>query len=386
LQSVIVQGFAGTPVGEKLRPLRLGKADVQGAIRLACDSCHSPSFFADAPPGIAFKNTFVEVTAEGILQREHSPTNRTRFAYQFDFAPGAAPERFLRFLAEVFRDDSDADEKIKLLQEYIGGSLLGLATRYQRALVLIGRGSNGKGVFTETVERAFPRESLCAIAPQAWDNEYRRAMLAGKRLNLVSELPEAEILASETFKGVISGDSMDGRHIRQAPFTFKPMAGHVFSANGLPSVRDQSHGFWRRPVIVEFNRVLEQHEQDACLKDKLAGEISGIVSWFLEGARRLLHQGDYTIPRSHDDALSKWRKNADQIRAFAIECTSPVPLGMEPVCWPRADAVYTKYRSWAERNGHRPVASNTFGERMRNIGLGSQHTDRGNVYPVVFGD
>lgn len=382
-QSVIVQSFAGAPTGEKGKPLALKRADVMGAIRLAWDVVSDVGFFANTPTGLVFADAFVEATPSGCIKKTHSIEHRARFAYPFEFVELALPARLVEFLNGVFKGDPDANEKIRLLQEYMGVALLGAATKFQRVLVLFGPGANGKGVFMTIAEASMPKGSSCAIAPQDWGDEYRLAMLAGKRLNIVSELPEADILETESFKAIVAGDSMTGRHIRQAPFTFRPVAGHIFSGNRLPGTNDQTHGFWRRILVAQFNRVFAITEQDSKLAEKIiAGELPSIVSWFLDGAARVFSQGSYTIPPSSAAAVEKWKRHADQVRAFVDEWTTKLALDSRTATWTKAGDVYRAYRSWANDNGHRPVASNTFGVRMDHLGLPSRHTEDGNRYPV----
>jgi len=383
--SQIVQSFAGCRVKSDKKPLRLRAADVGGAIRLAQDSLCRPEFFANAPRGVAFLDCFLEVTAENIVKHPHSPEHRARFAYGFDYQERAEPEALLHFLSQVFSPDADASEKIAVLQEYVGASMLGVATRFQRAITQVGEGANGKSVLAAIVERAMPIGSVVAIPPQDFAHEYRAAMLAGKLLNLVSELPEADILDSESFKAVITGDTRTGRHIREAPFTFRPIAGHVYSANRLPGTTDQTHGFWRRFIVVGFNRIFVEREQDPKLAQRIvAAELPAIVSWFLAGAQRALQQNGYTVLPSSAAALEKWRRSADQVRAFVHDWTQPLPPDAASADGTNADTLYQDYRRWAHANGHKPMASNKFGERMTLLVLKSRHTSTGNVYAVLL--
>ena len=377
-----VQAFAGAKV-KGGKPLKLRATDVTGAIKLSADLLAEPDFFDGAKRGIAFRDCFMEVGPSGLTRRDHSPDHRARFAYPWGYAHEDEPTQWLGFLEQVFRDDDDLDQKIALLQEYVGISLLGLATRFQRALVLLGDGANGKGVFSSVVERCMPPGSVCAIPPQDAGQEYRRAMLAGKLLNIVSELPEADILDSESWKSIVAGDTTTGREIRKEPFTFKPIAGHIYSANRLPGTTDQSHGFWRRLSIVRFNRVFQEHEQNPDLADELARtEAQAIVAWALAGAQRALEAKRYTMPDSSKSALEDWKRAADQVRAFTEEWTEPLDLGESPTAGAQADCLYKSYREWSTDNGHRPLASNKFGERMRLLGLGSHRTKTGRYYPV----
>lgn len=381
--SRIAQSFAGCEVKGSKSPLRLSAGAVSGSIKLAEDLLCSPGFFVDAPAGIVFSTSFVEVGASGIAEHEHSPAHRARFAYLFAFQGNPKPVRFLDFLAQVFAPDEDAAQKIGLLQEFVGAAMLGLSTRYQRAITKVGAGANGKGVLATIIENAMPPGSCVAIPPQDFGNEYRAAMLAGKLLNIVSELPEADILDSEAFKAVISGDPRTARHIRQPPFTFRPVAGHLFAANRLPGTSDHTHGFWRRLLVLQFNREFGEGEQEPELAKRIIDtELPGIVSWFLLGAQRVLAQGGYTIPPSSAKAVHKWRTSADQVRAFVEACTSALGPSHEARDGVPAEMLYRIYHRWAQDNGHRPLASNKFAERMGQLGMPAQRTRDRNFYPL----
>lgn len=383
-QSRIVQSFAGCSIakGDRAVPLKVQASDVAGAIKLAADQVGRPSFFADGRKGIAFTNGFAEVTAAGVRMHTHSPDHRTRFAYAFPYEKTVA-KRFLTFLESIWRDDPDKHEKIALLQEFGGACLVGNATTYQRAIIGIGDGGNGKGVTTKIVVGAMPPGSVTAIPPQELGNEYRRAMLAGKLINVVNELPEADIIDSEAFKAVVAGDVIVGRQIRQAPFTFVPVAGHLFAANRLPGTNDLTQGFWRRLIVLTFNRSFTNDpECDPHLANKIIDtELPAIVAWLLDGAVRLINEREFTLPASHARALEDWKRSADQVAQFIEDCTRPL-LASE-THGDAAKDVYASYRTWALQNGHRPMASNKFGRRLEQLGSGSVHTKYGNRYPFT---
>jgi putative DNA primase/helicase len=383
--STIVQDFAGLTVKTvgKPKPLRLFAGDVRGAIKLAGDRAEDPEFFTRARRGIAFVGAFVEVTEKAIVLHEYSPEHLARFAYPFGFVRDARPERLLGFFGDVFRDDTDRDAKVGLIQEYLGASLLGLATKYQRALVFVGDGANGKGVLCSVIERCMPPGSVCSIPPQDVGQEYRRAALAGRLLNIVSELPESDIMDAESWKAVVAGDAMTGREIRQSPFTFRPIAGHIYSANRLPASSDQSHGFWRRILMVSWNRIFDESEQNPNLADEiLAAEQPAIVSWMLAGAQRVMAQGRFTVPDTAAKALDRWRVQADQVRAFVDEQAERLPADVRRSDGTQAEQVYRAYKYWAHENGHKALASNKFGERMRLLGLEAKSDGHARRHPI----
>lgn len=390
--SLHVQSLAGAPVengrqrdgSPKYRPLKINRHDSTGSVSFVSEQVEDPDFFESARRGITFSASFVEVTALGITQHEHSPEHRARFAYPFLYSESAEPTRLLAFFDEVWRDDDDRQEKVALVQEYIGASLLGLATRYQRAIVCVGDGANGKGVLTTIIEAIMPEGSCAHVPPQDMHQEYRRAMLAGKLLNIVSELPETDILDSESWKAIVAGDPISAREIRKEPFDFKPIAGHIYAANRLPGTADQTGGFWRRLIVLQFNRVFRPEEQDPTLAATiLREERRAIVSWALRGAQRLLAHGGYTLPASSRDALTTWQLSTDQVRAFLEERTLPLSPDDPLARGDTPQQLYASYRSWATDNGHRPLSSSKFRDRMRLLGYEAAKTTGGRrCYPL----
>jgi len=361
------------------RGLALRRNDIAGAIAMAADFVDDLDFFENGRAGVAFADCFVEATAGEIVRRPHSERHRARFAYPFDFVD-AEPARLLGFFEEVFRRDVDAADKVRLIQEFTGACLLGIATKYQKSLFIVGGGGNGKGTLCEIIGAIMPPGSVCAVAPQKLGDDYRRAMLAGKLLNLVSELPRMDFAESESWKSAIAGDLMDGRAIKRDPFTFRPIAGHIYSANALPGTSDHTRGFWRRALAIGFRREFD----DASARVGLAGEIieaetPAIVSWVLRGAQRLLAAGSFTVPESSRRHVDDWRKAADPVRQW-LEEADLVDLqpGERQEHGLTASDTYARFRKWCELEGMPNImAQRTFGARMRQAGYPSRHDETG---------
>jgi P4 family phage/plasmid primase-like protien len=379
-QSTLVQTFAGATVRERRDPLRISAFDVRGATELAYARLAKPGYFAAAPAGFAFANGFVSVSETGAQLVPHAPDHRARLGFPFDYVRDSTTPMFLRLLDDLFCNDPDRVDKISLVQEHAGASLIGIATDYQRCLVWLGSGDEGKSTLAKILSACFPPGTVEAVSPQQFDQEYGRALLAGKLLNVVAELPKGN-MASEAFKAIVAGDRITGRPIRQAPFTYRPRAGHLFLANRLPGASEQPHGFWRRFVVIRFNRCFTgDSARDPRIADKiLAAERPGIVSWMLEGAVRLLTQNGYTLPASHNIELARWRRDPDPVAAFVGDHTSPAPEGRGT----RASFLYRSYRTWAKEKGHGAVSSTKFGIRLRELGHASKKTRKGMIYPLA---
>lgn len=375
-QSGIVQAMAGAEVECDTKPLRIDAQDVAGAAKLAHHRVTRAHFFADATPGLAFANVFVHVDSSGLILRPHSPEHRARAGYPFAFRADASASRWQEFLGSLFRDDADKGSKIDLLQEFFGASLLGVAARYQRAIVAIGSGANGKSTTIEVIQHVMPLGVCATIPPQQWHQEYRRAKLAGVRFNAVSELPEADIIDSEPVKAIISGDAIDARHIRQDPFSFRPTAGHFFAANRLPATNDSSDGFWRRLIVIRFGRRFAPAEQNPRLATEIVeAERPGIIRWMLDGAHRLLATNAYTEPASAAEELEKWRLSSNSVATFVTE---RVTRGG----WTPARRLYKVYRDFCSDSGFRAVSIKVFNARMTDLNLPASDHHDGHFYPL----
>ena len=389
-----ISGFAGAPVGlgPNPSPLKLSAQMCEGALKIARARLTQEDFFEGAPKGCGFQNGFVVVEASGPKLEPHGPANRNRWAYPFDFDPASACPRWTDFLETVWEGDVDRADKIAATQEFIGAALVGLAPRFKTAITLYGESDSGKSTFLDIVQALFPKGSTCSIGLSLLQQEYRRAKLAGKLLNVVAEVQSSELLESEAFKAIVAGDVVEGRPIREAPIEFRPIAGHIFAANTLPRVADKSEAVWRRWVVLTFNRRFERQPaagevaaRNDLAEQVLATDVPGILAWAMHGLARLLANRAYTIPRSSREVLVAWRKDSNPVELFVDEEVLLVP----DACT-LAKLFYGRYASWSVENGLRhPYARPTFSKELlkvvrKRIGK-SDVTKTVNGYTVIVG-
>lgn len=365
--STYFQNLAGSPVGNEGATLRIDVHTVKGSFDLACDRVHKADFFNFAPMGMAFKNGFLSISKNGLNLRHHQLDDRSVFRYEWDWLDVMPPDDvWTRFLNDIFRDDEDRDAKIAYLEEYLGASLLGIAPTYcATALILLGDGNNGKSKLMEVVQKCFPTGSVSGIAPHLWRSDYHAAGLAGKLLNIVGELPAKELTDSEIVKQVITGEQeVIARNPYEKPFAFRPRCGQAFNANRLVIVGDHTLGFWRRPVVITFNRVFAAQDEDKAMAEKLMANKAGIVARLLQAGQRVLARGRIcAVPPSSVETKAEWMSAADPVRRFF---EGQLDLSMDNTKWMSGERLYNLFSNWAITEGHKnPPNSVTFGERAK---------------------
>jgi len=391
-----VASYAGRLIrGKKPRALALSDTAVKGVLGAAAAYAAAPGFFDEAPRGVCFADAWVTARSGEVVVEEHSPEHRATHALGVPYDAAARVDQWRAMLRQVFRrevvdeagevtgeDLGETEKAIALLQEFAGASLVGMAATWAVCLVLVGPGNDGKSRVLNVLRALFPATAVCSIAPNAWSRGFLLAELAGKRLNVVSELPSGDVQDGDRFKQVVAGDPVTAERKYEAPFTLVPEAGHIFACNELPGTRDQSRGFWRRFAVIPCTRSFQAHEEVKDI-DRLVvrEELAGIAAWALEGAARLQREGRYTTPRTSEEAKAEWQADSDQVRQWVAARCAVLPPGTSSWREASLEKLYPDYRLWAQANGHTAVASARFGARLKALGL-EHRTKMARLYRV----
>jgi putative DNA primase/helicase len=153
----------------------------------------------------------------------------------------------------------------------------------------------------------------------------------------------------------VTGDSITAERKFKDPFTFRPHTTLCFSCNKLPRSRDKTYGFYKRLIIIPFERTFTGDEQDPVLREQLIRpeELSGILNRALSGLYRLFTNKEFTVPQRVQALIDDYKTYNDSVKEFLTECTNIDP-----------DSSMTKqefrdaYSKWCKQNGHRPEGQN----------------------------
>lgn len=271
---------------------------------------------------------------------------------------------------------------MRAVTEAIGVSLLGEATRLERAVLFLGLGGNGKSTLM-SILHALAEGTTCTIGPHELAGRFDAAGLVGKRLNIVDEISATEMIETVGWKAVISGKMIKGEHKRKDRFSFAPIAGHFYGANDAPASRDQTRGFWRRMYVVPMPHCYDDDTRP-WLADRwldrtiIETELADIVALALEAGAAALAKGGYTQATQSSEAKRQWREESDVTVAWRADATTATKT---PETGMMANAAYTAFCTWAEERGHKRMTETMFGRRMRGS-VASKKTERGRMYAL----
>jgi len=254
----------------------------------------------------------------------------------------------MQFLDEVFLGDHD---KINFVQEAVG--YIFHKSIPTPVFFLIGAGSNGKSVFINTISNLVGKENTSNVSFNLLSDETYILELYQKMLNISGETPRNKNIDTDVIKAVTAGDWVTGRELYKQPMKFRPFAKSFLAMNEPPSIKDTSHGMWRRIWVITFPRKFEEHEMDRQLEGKLSLELSGIFNWALEGYGRLKGK-DFALKESGSMKLAKkdYRSSTDSVRAYIDEHLSRSDNGNDRI---KFSDLYRHYQEYCQLEGEKNI-------------------------------
>jgi putative DNA primase/helicase len=210
--------------------------------------------------------------------------------------------------------------------------------------------------------------------------------LQGSRLVVVSELAAGEGLDESRTKLLTGSDVLRGRGIAKDFTQFEPTFTIILQTNHLPVVTSQDEGMWRRLQVIPWTQqwVLPGREgllpgrpvADPTLEDQLKEELRGILGWCVRGAQQWFERG-LDFPKTVREATLAYRKEQDQLAAFALACLVP-----EEGARSNVSAVYDAYCRFQKQQGQAALSQTAFGTAMAKR-YKRQHFANANYYMNV---
>lgn len=268
-------------------------------------------WFSESTEGFAnFQNGVLE-WATGKLHA-HDPARGFRYCLPFAHEPGAMAPRWEKFLSDVFEGDLD---RVKLLEEFIGYCLSNDPMWEQKAMLLVGVGSNGKSTLIEVMQALTGKDNYSTVKFDKFNDPTHVHMMDGKLFNISGETPRRGFEESAGFKELIGGDTVTARKYYAGPYNFTNRTKIISACNEIPRSLDNTHGFYRRFWVVEFKRQFDPAHGlgEYRLADKLKGELPGIFNRVRSAYLAAKERAAFTAPKAVTDAVEAMREEMDTV-------------------------------------------------------------------------
>jgi len=305
----------------------------------------------DQEDWICLKNGMLNLTTFEMCS--HDPKYLSTYSLPVDFDPDTDKRcvRWEKYLLETVQTAGP----IAQLQEFAGYCLV-KNTLYQKALFLLGPGEDGKSIFLNILKEMLGEENCAAVSFPELENEFMRSSLFHKLINISTEIG-AQAIESPYFKAITGGDLINAAYKHKNTFSFQAYCKLAFAGNSFPRIRDNSHGYFRRFLPVQFKRQFLEGDpkRDPHLFNKLKEELSEIFCWALCGLARLREQKLFSICEETKILMMGYRRS-----------NNPVLCWTEDECVFNEDAsidkkeLYDNYRKYCGNYGYIPLNYDNF--------------------------
>lgn len=314
--------------------------------------------------GLCFLNKYLDLKTLEAHDHDKKRINTILIPYNYD--PQASCPFWEETLEKTF--EGNINNK-KTVQEFFGYCLT-RQTKNMKALFLIGEGNTGKSTLLDVLAQMVGEENVSVLSPRYYKDSMRLCSIENKLVLMSHEIPKRIEDYEAEFRQIVSGQKLEVNQKYIKPYKFKPFCKVVWAMNEMPRIDDHTSAFFNRVLLVEFNRIFEEEEQDKELLDKLNMEMPGILNWAIEGLRKLQERKGFFKDAYMKEHIEEMRLQNNPIATWAAEYIK-VETGKEIT---KSEA-YQKYSAWCGINGHRVTSNAKFGFEFYRIFKASTKKD-----------
>ena len=268
----------------------------------------------------------------------------------------------------TFRDILDfalpCKEEQRLLQQWIGYNLI-FSNKYERFVIMIGKGRNGKSLILFIIRLMLGEDNISTLALEDFGKRFQKFQTVGKLANIVGEISDSSKFPETAIKSYISGEPFTADIKFHDPIIAYPTARVTVACNNFPYFRDTTDGLWRRIILLAFKRqVPEEDVRPELMTEEFwkdSGELPGIFNWALEGLKDLEENG-LLIPESCKDHLIELKSNINPIETFLLSHMKEHEDATEI-----SKDIYLKYEKYCDYHGYKPVSSGVIGREIKKV-------------------
>jgi len=243
------------------------------------------------------------------------------------YDPDAKCPKINKFLTEITVNNTN------LLYEIFGFSLV-KKMFLETTFMFVGDGSNGKSQLLELFKRFIGVNNTCSVTLQQMKSEDSGLReLHNKMLNLAGDVDSTALKNTGIFKELSGGDLIQAKRKFKRDITFQNFAKMIFACNDLPRVYDNSKGFWRRWILINFPyEFIDQKQYEVLTVEEKKNkrikkprvienilsetELSGLLNESLKGLKNVFFNKSFTYSKNADEVKTVWLRKADSFMAF----------------------------------------------------------------------
>ncbi len=329
------------------------------------DQALQDGFFADKyferQSMINLNNCTLVLNSDGVRVKDFDYRDFLTHQLPFAYEPEAHNLIFKEYLNDVLPDKDTQ----KTLQD-VCGYLFIKGLKLEKIFFLYGQGANGKSVLFEVFNGLIGLENISHYSLESLtdDTGYYRAKIKDKIVNYGTDIRLSKIDAG-MFKTLASGEPIEARLPYGEPFTMSDYAKLIFNVNRLDNANiEHTHGFYRRVLIIPFEKTIADADQDKSLHKKILSNKAGVLNWIIEGAERVIGNEDIFISDECRKFKAKFIKETDNVALFADARN----LSNKGRAMTYLANIFNDYREFCKADGYISLGKQNFSKRFEALG------------------
>jgi putative DNA primase/helicase len=291
------------------------------------------------------------------------------------------PETWLRCL----KDWTGGDQPYEHFLQQWSGYCATASTREQKFCFAHGAGANGKTTYINTVagiqnnySQVVPPEVFAIPRGGGTSHPTGLASLVGCRLGFANETEANSTWALSQVKGLVAGDPILARYMRQDYFQFTPCAKLFVVGNHRPMLSSVDEAVKRRLILLPFEVTIPAEKRDQKLGQKLRAEWGGILQWIIDGAVDW-HRNGLQLPECVKVATEEYVDSQDIYGHWIAERCMTGPNYRA-----KAASLYASWLDFCTVNNTYKVSQRVFlSSLLERPNIKRKHTEGGNFYEGI---
>lgn len=257
------------------------------------------------------------------------------------------------------------DPQVEKLIWQIIGAVIRPNVRWDKVIMPYStKGNNGKGTLCRLLRNLCGEGNYTSIAINDMSKNFRLSPLLHVSAVIVDENNVTGYLDdASTFKALITGDQVQIEEKYKAPVDFRFSGLMVQCVNFLPRVNDKTSSFYRRILMVPFEKCFTGAERKY-IKDDYLNRQEVLEYVLCKVLEKIPSYYEFDVPDACTRLLDDYKTFNDPVRQFAEEMLPELKWQLVPNKF-----LYDLFKSWYEENipSGRVQGKNSFLQEFKDV-------------------
>lgn len=257
------------------------------------------------------------------------------------------------------------DPQVEKLIWQIIGAVIRPNVRWDKVVMPYStKGNNGKGTLCRLLRNLCGEGNYTSIAINDMSKNFRLSPLLHVSAVIVDENNVTGYLDdASTFKALITGDQVQIEEKYKAPVDFRFSGLMVQCVNFLPRVNDKTSSFYRRILMVPFEKCFTGAERKY-IKDDYLNRQEVLEYVLCKVLEKIPSYYDFDVPDACTRLLDDYKTFNDPVRQFAEEMLPELKWQLVPNKF-----LYDLFKAWYEENipSGRVQGKNSFLQEFKDV-------------------